>query len=233
MRKGHDLSRKIYSKKFIDDVNTKIKLLGIGCKMDAIKFLNFRFLSSIIFFFILLFISDFGYVLAPIFTVLFYYLIGYFTFDNRIKKREIKLEEEAIHFFEVLTLSLDTGRNLEEAISVTVNNVSGDLSLEFKEVMREVKFGKSLNEALRDMNKNIPSDSIRNIILSFLDTDISGSGIINRLYDQIDYMREKRKLEIKSEISKVPIKISVISVLFFIPLILLIILAPVLLGYIS
>ena len=40
-------------------------------------------------------------------------------------------------------------------------------------------------------------------------------------------------LEVKARISKVPIKISVISVFFFIPLILLIILGPVILGYIG
>ena len=57
--------------------------------------------------------------------------------------------------------------------------------------------------------------------------------IINSLNSQIEYLREKRKMEVKAQISKVPIKISIISVLFFVPLILMIILAPVLLSYIS
>ena len=99
--------------------------------------------------------------------------------------------------------------------------------------MREVSFGKSLVEALTDMEKRIPSDNINNIVLSLTQTDLYGSSIIQNLYEQIDYMREKRSLEVKSEISKIPIKISVISVLFFIPLILILILAPVLLNYIG
>ena len=33
-----------------------------------------------------------------------------------------KLDIEAMHFFEVLTLSLETGRNLSEAIEVTTSN---------------------------------------------------------------------------------------------------------------
>ena len=36
--------------------------------------------------------------------------------------------------------------------------------------------------------------------------------IIKSLYNQIDYLREKRKIEIKAQISKIPTKISVISV---------------------
>ena len=38
-------------------------------------------------------------------------------------------------------------------------------------------------------------------------------------------------LEVKSEINKLPTKVSIISVIFFVPIMLLIILAPVLLDY--
>ena len=153
--------------------------------------------------------------------------------DNKIKRREEKLNNESIYLFEVLTLSLQTGRNLAEAIEITVNSVDGDLSLEFKETLRETGFGKSLTESLNDMQKRIPSDSINNIILALTQANIYGSSIISTMYNQIDYLREKRKMEIKAQISKIPTKISVISVFFFIPLILLIILGPVLLNFIG
>ncbi len=233
MGQNHELSKKIYNKKLISKISKKIKLLGLSSNLDSIDFLNMRFIFSIMVFIILLFVCKYGYVVAPIGTFIFYKLFEYFMLDDKIKKRSSKLEGEAIQFFEVLTLSLDTGRNLEDAINVTVSNVSGDLSLEFKEVMREVKFGKSLTEALVDMEENIPSININNIVLSLTQTDLYGTSIIANMYEQIDYMREKRKMEVKSQISKIPIKISVISVLFFVPLILLIILAPVILSYLG
>ena len=83
------------------------------------------------------------------------------------------------------------------------------------------------------MQKKIPSDSINNIILALTQANVYGSSIISTMYNQIDYLREKRKMEIKAQISKIPTKISVISVFFFIPLILLIILGPVLLSFIG
>ena len=233
MGQNHELSKKIYNKKLISKISKKIKLLGLSSNLDSIDFLNMRFIFSIMVFIILLFVCKYGYVVAPIGTFVFYKLFEYFMLDDKIKKRSSKLEGEAIQFFEVLTLSLDTGRNLEDAINVTVSNVIGDLSLEFKEVMREVKFGKSLTEALVDMEENIPSININNIVLSLTQTDLYGTSIIDNMYEQIDYMREKRKMEVKSQISKIPIKISVISVLFFVPLILLIILAPVILSYLG
>ncbi len=50
-----------------------------------------------------------------------------------------------------------------EAIDVTTANVSGILVDEFKESLCEVQFGKSLNEALTDMQKRIPSENVNNL----------------------------------------------------------------------
>ena len=116
---------------------------------------------------------------------------------------------------------------------MTVSSSNGELASQFREVLRETSYGKSLTEALEDMQSSIPSDTINNIILSLTQANLYGSSIIHSLYSQLDYLREKRKLEIKALISKVPIKISIISVFFFVPLVLIIILAPVLLEYIS
>jgi len=233
MKKKPELARKIYNQKTIDKMEKKIKLLGISNNVDAITFLNLRLFTSFIVFFVVLYIINLGYVVAPLITVLYYFLIGKLLVDDKIKTRQSKLEAEAMHFFEVLTLSLETGRNLEEALNVTINSVDSELSLEFKEAIREARLGKSLSEALNDMQENIPSDTINNIILTLTQADMYGSSIIDTMYNQVDYLREKRKLEIKAEISKVPIKISIISVLFFVPLILLIILGPAILSYIG
>ncbi len=233
MNNKQELARKIYDQKSVDKINKKIDMLGINNKLDTNTFLNIRIFTSVILFILILYIFKVGYIIAPVATIIYYYLFEKVVLDDKIKKRRNQLESEAMDFFEILTLSLETGRNLEEALNVTINSVDGDLSLEFKEALRETKFGKSLKESLVDMQKYIPSESINNIILALNQANMYGSSIIDTLYNQIDYMREKRKLEVKAEISKVPIKISIISVFFFIPLILLIILGPVILSYIG
>ena len=220
----HELSRRIYNQKTVEKIENKNKLLGLSKDIETIDFLNSRLIACILIFFMSLYLFKFGFIIGPILTLISYYLIEKIIIDDKIKKRKEKLESEAMHFFEVLTLSLETGRNLEESLNVTMNSIEGDLSLEFKEAIRETKFGKSLRESLTDMQKSIPSESINNIILALTQANMYGSSIIETMYNQVDYLREKRKLEIKAEISKVPIKISIISVLFFVPLILLIIL---------
>lgn len=228
-----ELARKVYNKRTMKKMEDRIKLLGVSNNYDATTFLNLRLFTSLIVFIFCLYAFDFGYIVSPVVTLLYYYLFGKILIDNKIKKRTRQLEEEAIHFFEVLTLSLEIGRNLEEAITVTTDSLEGELVLEFRQAVREVKYGKSLTESLSDMQENIPSEAINNIILTLTQADLFGNGIIETMYNHIDYLREKRKMEVKAEISKVPIKISIISVLFFVPLILLIILSPVLLNYLG
>lgn len=230
MNKEEFVSR-IYSSSYIDKIKKKVNLLGIGNKINSYDLIITRLITSVFIFVLIIYIYNYGYILGPIVTCLYYFLYNKIVLSNKIKKRTIKLESEAMHFFEVLTLSLETGRNLVEAIDVTTGNVEGILSDEFKEAVREVSFGKSLNEALNDMQGRIPSETVNNIVLSLTQANLYGNSIIENLYGQIDFLREKRKLEVKGRISKVPVLISVISVFFFIPLLLLIILGPVVLNF--
>ena len=225
--------RKIYSDKYINKQIKKVKLLGKNSKINVYDLIITRLFTSIVLFIIILYAFSYGYIISPIVTIIYYFLFNKITLDDKLKKRTLNIENDAMHFFEVLTLSLETGRNLVEAIEVTTSNVSSTLSNEFKETIREVSFGKSLNEALSDMQLRIPSDTVNNIILSLTESNLYGNSIIEALYSQIDFLREKRKMEVKGRISKVPILISVISVFFFVPLLLLLILGPILLEYIA
>lgn len=232
-KKNDSFLKNFYSKKVYRRISKKIDLLGLSSNISTLSFLNIRLITMIIIAVLILTSFKYGYIYAIVFCIIYYVLFEKVFLDRKIKKRIHRLNNEAIYFFEVLTLSLQTGRNLNEAISVTVNSTDGELSSEFKEALRQTKFGKSLNESLNDIQKFIPSDSVNNIILSLTQSNIYGSSIIDTMHNQIDYLRERRILEVKAMISKVPVKISVISVFFFIPLMLIIILGPLLLSYIG
>ena len=161
------------------------------------------------------------------------FLLEYILLDYPAKKRGKLLEKEALFFFEVFVLTLEGGRNLRQALVLTTENVDSELAREFKKTLAEVKLGKSLNESLESMKKRIPSDTINNTILNMIQSNTFGNSIIDSIYNQIDYLRNKQMLDVRAEIAKLPTKVSVISVLFFVPIMLLIILAPVLIQYIT
>lgn len=226
----NNLIRKIYQDKTINKITKKVKLLGVDCKYDVMDLLNKRVISSLALFFIILIFSSKGYIYGPIITIIYYFGIEYLFLDYKIKQRASKLDYEALYFFEVLALTLESGRNLKASLEMTADSIDNSLSREFKKCINEVNLGKSLTEALNDMKERIPSQTINNVILNITQSNIFGNSIVDSLYNQIDYLRENKVLEVKAKISKLPVKISAISVIFFIPIMLLIILSPVILN---
>ena len=231
--KKNSIVKKIYLDSTIKKITKKVKLLGINCKYDPIDLLNTRLMLSLILFVVILIFFKNGFFVAPISVVLFHFLSEYFILDLPIKKREEKLEEEAIFFFEVLALTLESGRNLTSSLTITSKNVDSELSKEFQKSLSEMRLGKSFPEAMTSMKERIPSDAINNAILNIVQASIFGNNIEESLNNQLDFLRDKRILEIKGRIGKLPTKISIISVLFFIPIILLVILSPVLIEFLG
>ncbi len=228
-----NLVMRLYREKTIEKIDAKIKLLGVNSTLETSTFLNIRLFVSLVLFLILLLTNDFGYFLAPISFLLSYVLIEKVMLDIPAKKRAKKLEKEALFFFEILTLTLESGRDLKHAIDLTVSNIDSEISEEFKKVMVEVRLGKSLNEALESLKKRIPSENINNTVLNMIQSNTYGTSMIESMYNQIDFLRDKQMLDVKATMAKLPTKVSILSVVFFIPIMLLIILAPVLINYLT
>ncbi len=230
--KQNSLIYRMYKKDQIIKIDEKIMMLK-SSKMDTATFVTTRILSSFMIFLISLYIFKSGYIIAPFITIIWYYLFYFCYITVPLKRRMHKLDNEALHFFEILTLTLESGRNLENSLEVTCFNVDSEISEEFKKTLFEMKFGKSLIEALEDMKKRIPSETINNIILNITQTNIFGNSIIETMYNQIEFLRDKQILEIKGQINKIPNKISIISVIFIVPLILMLVLGPFILNFLE
>lgn len=225
--------RKLYSEKVLNQVHLDLKSLGKDTKYDEITFYRDRIISSMLIFVFIIFFTRLGFLTAPFITVIYYYLFYYLNITRKMNIRNLRLEKEALYFFEILSLTLESGRNLENALIVTCDNVESEVSDEFREVIEETKYGKSLNEALTDMMNRMTSDTLSNILLNIIQTSEFGNSILDTLYNQVDFLREKQILEIKKKINKIPNKVSVISVIFIVPLIMILVIGPYLISLLS
>ena len=224
---------KIYDKKQLKEIETKLKCLGNDTKYNAVSFCLSRLIITATSFILTILLTDMGYLYAPFVAIACYYLFYYLNITKKTKIRNRRLEHQALYFFEILTLTLESGRNLENALKVTCDNVNSEISKEFKEALEEMNYGKSLIEALSDLKNRISSDIINNIILNIIQTNRFGNSILDTLYNEVDFLRDKEVLTTKEQINKIPNKVSIISVLFIVPLILVLILGPYLIEFIS
>lgn len=224
---------KLYRQSELEKIEKDLNCLGKDTKYNVESFVRDRLLVTIIITILVIFLTKLGYILAPFVAFGTYYLFYYLNITRKMNIRNKRLENEAIFFFEILSLTLESGNNLEGALRVTCDNVDSEISDEFKRALFEMQFGKSLIEALSDMRSRISSNDINNIILNIIQTSQFGNSILNVLYNEIDFLRTKQILAIKSQINKIPNKASIISVIFVVPLILVLILGPYLIEFIS
>lgn len=230
---------KIYGLNYFKKLNKKIRCLGTNNKMSTGIFLEIRIFMSLLFSVLPVIIHFFDrnlcklwFVEMFIFFFISYYLIKYFLIDLRLKYRKRKLESEAYYYFEVLTLTLESGRNLEEAINITCSYIDNDISEEFKQMLFHIKLGKSLKESLDELRERIPSKDINSIILNISEAASFGTDITKSMKNELQYLNKKQALRIKEEINKIPNKVSIISVLFIVPLLFILILSPLIIKYI-
>ena len=215
-----------YDTKYIEK---KLKLIGSN---KTSLFLYTRLITTLLVYILCMFTLEFGYIFGIIIANIWYNLF-ILVVELKIKDRADRLEEDALEFFEIFTLSLESGKNIESALESTTGSIKTELSKEFKQTLYEIKFGKNVSDALIDMRYRIPSDLINNIILNIVESNKFGNGILTTMYDQIEYLREKRVLSIREKINKIPNRVSIISVLFIVPLIMILILGPYLIELIG
>ena len=118
--------------------NKKIKLLGVNCHYNAINILNSRLLVSSLIFILVFCVTKYGFVLSPLLSIGYWLLDEYVTLDKKIKTRSMILDKQAIFFFEILIISLETGKDIINAIDETVKSIDNELSSEFKKTMEEI-----------------------------------------------------------------------------------------------
>lgn len=226
-----NLVNKIYTKETIARIKKKNKQFGVEHNYDVDLILGNHLIISIFIFIIAL--IDTTLLKSILIVIAYFFLAEYFFFDYCLAKRRKKLEKQSTFFFQILSLTLESGNNLKNSIDLTCKNMDNELSREFKKAMDDMTLGKSLNESLDDLKTRIPSDTINNIILNLMESNIYGNNMIESLNRELDYISDKIILEAKGKINKMPIKISVVSVLIFIPLLMLIIIGPLIIKVIE
>lgn len=199
----------------------KDKLVKIGYSINPLIFMYMRLVSSLLIFVILLFTIDYGYLIAPIVTVLYYVFVEIVILDISIKKRTIELENDALEFMPIFMLSMKSGRSIKKSLSYATDIIDNSLSREFKKVLNDEKIGKSLDEALMSLKNRIPSDFVINMIVSIVETNRLGNSINDSIDKQLSYIDGKRKRKILNSYKIIPFKLAIISVVFVLIVILL------------
>ena len=204
-------------------IKNKIDRLGYHAPLNYVKFTRIRFLTTLFLFIYLLFILTKDYFYAPIITILYYNLFRVVLVDWPLNIYIARYEREAIRFFELVKLSLTKGNNIENALELTAKYFNSELSYAYIAALIEVKFGKSLVEAINDME--LPSSIVKNALVSLTKKELKSKNKLEVMDNVIEVLKNNADIEMQKRINKVPLQVLIVLLVIFVPLMLLIIYA--------
>lgn len=212
----------LYPKKYLVNLNKKIKRLGINNKIRIDTFLITRLLMEFIIFIVLLLIPVYGIILSFLFTILFHYLYEDVLINSRIIKREQVIRNDLETFIKLYLLGLNQNNDAYLVFKMVSKNLDNDLT---REIVYLNKKYNNFNDVVTNLISVIPEYSFSDdiLMLSSNDTKISAEGILNKILADKKVMQEKI-------IGSIPVKIVLFSVIFLILTLLIIILGPKYLG---
>ena len=212
----------LYPKKYLVNLNKKIKRLGTNNKIRMDTFLITRLLMEFIIFIVLLLIPVYGIILSFLFTILFHYLYEDVLINSRIIKREQVIRNDLETFIKLYLLGLNQNNDAYLVFKMVSKNLDSDLT---REIVYLNKKYNNFNDVVTNLISVIPEYSFSDdiLMLSSNDTKISAEGILNKILADKKVMQEKI-------ISSIPVKIVLFSVIFLILTLLIIILGPKYLG---
>lgn len=114
--------------------------------------------------------------------VLILFLMLYFYFFKLPKKNNYDdINVELPYALRHMSTELRSGKGLHDSLLTIVNSDYGSLSLEFKRVLEEVKYGESTENALLSMSKRVNSEGLTRSIRQIIGTLRIGGNLANSL----------------------------------------------------
>jgi tight adherence protein B len=186
---------KDYEKRFVSA--TSSTLSGMFIFMDPHKLFIFNIVITILFL-----VIGLVFTRNPVYLVLFGavgFSIPKILIWRAKRKRFEKFAGQLVDSLTVLSNSLRAGLNIVQAIEVLESEQEPPISQEFGLVLREIKLGVPVADALKNLTKRIPNDDLLLMVAS-TNIVLGMGGNLREIFDSMaDVIRERSKIEMKTK----------------------------------
>lgn len=148
---------------------------------------------------------------------------------RRGRIRQSRIAKQLSDVLDLLVVCVEAGLGLLEAIKVVgdeAENHGQEIGTELTLVTGEVSAGSSLGQALRNLGERTAVADVKPLAATLIQSEQLGAQIAPALRAASDAMRSKRRLRAEEAAQKSTIKILFPLVLFILPAMLLVIIAP-------
>ncbi len=223
----------------IETTRQKLEMAGNPMRMDPAFFLAMRFVvsftfSSIIF---LTYLFSGRDLIKGVLIAIVFLLVGFFFpqlwLEGRISRRQREIFKAMPDSLDLLTICVEAGLGFDAAMAKVHEKWDNDLALEFGRVIQEVRLGKLRREALRDMADRLGVNEMTSFVAAVIQSEQLGVSMAKVLRIQSDQMRIRRRQMAEEEAHRAPVKMVFPIALLIFPSILIILLGPAILIFMS
>ncbi|SDD08803.1 tight adherence protein C [Melghirimyces thermohalophilus] len=147
------------------------------------------------------------------------------------KRRQEQIRYELPDFLDMMSITLQAGMGMDDALHYYVSTNKGPLSEEFARLNQEISFGVQRETAYRAFMKRITSTELEALIQSLIQAHNLGTPVAQTFAQQAEEMRRMRSEQAKEAAGKAAPKISLVSGLIIAPSIMLLILGSIVYSY--
>ncbi|NCP66875.1 type II secretion system F family protein [bacterium] len=135
-------------------------------------------------------------------------------------------EKQVPYFLDLLTLTLQGGSNLEQALISTTRNYDSQLSRTISHKLNELNWGRSLEMLFKDLSLEIKDEDFQHFLHSVIRAKKLGVSLCQTLIIQSEILRTRRRQKAEELSRTASVKISIPLVLFIFPALLIIYIGP-------
>ncbi len=221
-----------------EETRERLKMAGLRGQAPVVAFLFFRATLPLIgfgvVFFYLFFVTDYG--LAPIVRLgisiggayLGFYLPNIFI-SNLIQRRQKSISRVFPDSLDLLLICVQAGMSIESAMNKVAGEVgkrSIELAEEFSLTTAELSYLQERRQAYENLGKRTGLPAIRAVGTSLIQAERYGTAISQALRVLAKESRDMRMSEAEKKAAALPPKLTVPMILFFLPVLFIVILGP-------
>jgi tight adherence protein C len=151
--------------------------------------------------------------------------------EQRSKRLDDEIARELPHTIDMLLICSESGMGLMQALGIVAEKKGGLIGAELGLCLQETGLGIRLQEALHNMTKRCRARELQLFVNSITQALRMGTPIQGILRNISASMRDSERQRMENKIGSIPMKLTTATMIFFMPLIFIIVLFPSLLSF--
>ncbi|MCM8779753.1 MAG: type II secretion system F family protein [Candidatus Omnitrophica bacterium] len=212
-------------------------LVTAGKPLSVIEFYAFMLLSIIVCAFggiILMNISKDKPIYIPVFAIFFGFYFPRMWLNGQIKKRQRAISNDLPSVIDLLNLCVGSGIDFMLAVHRVIKDYKRcPLTEELTILWQENNMGLPRKEALRNLSWRVNLPAMSSFVSTLIQADKMGTPISDALEIQAEQIRIRRFQQGEEQALKAPIKLLIPLIFFILPVVAVIVAAPILLQFLK